>query len=72
MRDANAVLAALALAGITPAALAADPECVRKLVEAASRHTKLSDCDCDSCGSSEGGVHQMNAALRACGIEVGA
>jgi hypothetical protein len=54
---AVACVNALHFAGITPAALAADPDCLKKLVEFARDHAWRNGSALD--------------ALRACGIEVG-
>ena len=70
---------ACAAAGLTPAALAADPEAVKKLVEAARSvlSDAISACECHE-PQTRGAyrIHNESAkrfadALRACGIEVG-
>ena len=67
-------------AGITPAALVADPQCVAKLVAAAKLHTRyeertkmISDvtpAGYAECCADDLGVRDVVVALRACGIEV--
>lgn len=63
-------------AGITPAALAADPECVKKLVEAAQlirpRYWHGPMAEKSGMVVSADAVRGLWSALRACGIEVGA
>lgn len=65
---------ALILAGITPEALARDPECVKKLVEAAREHLEsVARCALDDRTPTrnicQGDADGLEAALRACGIE---
>lgn len=61
--------------GITPEALARDPECVKKLVEAAREHLEsVARCALDDGTPTrsicQGDADDLESALRACGIEV--
>ncbi len=64
---------AIHAAGITPEALAADPECVRKLVAVSDWITGTAITiaqDKAKVVTSRSAIDDMKAALRACGIEV--